>query len=125
MIETHFITNCNVCYFHFWATLCKKRFALCHRTVVLSCRVVSVLSVTLVYCGQTVRWIKIKLGMVVGRGPGHTVLDGDPGPSSPSPKGHSPPNFRFMPIVAKRPPISATAENLYISSIAVVLHSNF
>jgi len=37
----------------------------------------SVLSVTLVYCGQTVAWIKMKLGMQVGLGPGHIVLDGD------------------------------------------------
>jgi len=35
------------------------------------------LSVTLVYCGQRVGWIKIKLGMQVGLGPGHIVLDGD------------------------------------------------
>jgi len=45
------------------------------------------LSVTLVYCGQTVGWIKMKLGMQVGLGPGHIMLDGD---SSPSAKGHSP-----------------------------------
>ena len=38
------------------------------------------LSVTLVYCGQTVRWIKMKLGMQVGLGPAHIVLDGDPAP---------------------------------------------
>ena len=37
--------------------------------------VLSVLSVTLVYCGQTVGWIKMKLGMPVGLGPGHIVLD--------------------------------------------------
>jgi len=35
------------------------------------------LSVTLVYCGQTVGEINMKLGMQVGFGPGHTVLDGD------------------------------------------------
>jgi len=40
--------------------------------------------VTLVYCGQTVGRIKMKLGIV----PRHIVLDGDPGP--PSPKGRSP-----------------------------------
>jgi len=58
-----------------------KRFALhvCYRTVVLSVLSCPVcLSVTLVYCGQTVGWIKMKLGMQVGLGPGHTVLDGDP-----------------------------------------------
>jgi len=38
------------------------------------------LSVTLVYCDQTVGWIKMKLGMDVGRSPGHIVLDGDPAP---------------------------------------------
>ena len=38
------------------------------------------LSETLVHCGQTVGRIKIKLGMRVGLGPGHIVLDGDPAP---------------------------------------------
>ena len=33
----------------------------------------------------------MKLGVQVGLGPGHIVLDGDPAPSPP--KGHSPPNF--------------------------------
>jgi len=52
-----------------------KWFALCYPTVVLSC-----LSVTLVYCRQTVGQFKMKLGMQIGLGPGHTVLDGDPAP---------------------------------------------
>jgi len=43
-----------------------------------------------VHCGQTIGWIKMKLGMQVGLGPGHIVLDGD---QLPSPKGHSPPIF--------------------------------
>jgi len=56
-----------------------KRFALCYRTVV--CPVcLSVLSVTLVYCGHTVGCIKMKLVMEGGLGPGHIVLDGDPAP---------------------------------------------
>ena len=38
----------------------------------------SLLSVTLVYCGQMVGWIKMKLGVQLGLGPGHIVLDGDP-----------------------------------------------
>jgi len=60
-----------------------KRFAiyaikpLCVLSV-LSCPVC--LSVTLVYCGQTVGWIKMKLGVQVGLGHGHIVLDGDPAP---------------------------------------------
>jgi len=62
----------------------------------LSC--LSVLSVTLVYCGQTVGWINKKLGMQVGLGSGHIVLDGDPAP--PFPKGHTP-NVRPISVVAK------------------------
>jgi len=34
------------------------------------------------YCGQRVGRIKMKLGMQVGLGPGHIVLDGDPAPLS-------------------------------------------
>ena len=40
----------------------------------------------LLYCGQTVGWIKMKLGMVVGLGPGNIVLDGDLAPAAPPPK---------------------------------------
>ena len=57
----------------------------------LSDRCLSCLSGTLVYCGQMVGWIKMKLGTQVGFGPGHTALDGNPPP--PPPKGHSPPIF--------------------------------
>ena len=57
-----------------------KRIALRYQSVVLS--------VTFVHCGQTVRRIKIKLGMQVGLGPVHILLDGNPAP--PPPKGHSP-----------------------------------
>ena len=52
----------------------------------------------LVYCGQTVGWIKMKLDMLVGLGPGHIVLDGDP---APLPKMGTAPNFRSMFVVAK------------------------
>ena len=48
------------------------------------------LSVTLVYCGQTVGWIKVLLGMEVGIDPSDTVLDGDPASHR---KGHSSPLF--------------------------------
>ena len=54
-----------------------KRFALCYRTVVLFvCPVCPVLSVTLVYCGQTVGVgpIKMKLATQVGLGTGHIML---------------------------------------------------
>jgi len=46
---------------------------MCYQTVV--CPVC--LSVAL-DCGQTVGWIKMKLGKQIGLGPGHIVLDGDP-----------------------------------------------
>jgi len=40
------------------------------------CHVLSVcLSATLVYCGRTVGWIKMPLGMKVGLGPGYIVFD--------------------------------------------------
>ena len=41
-----------------------KLFALCYQTIL--CPIC--LSVTLVYCGQTVGWIKMKLGVQVGLG---------------------------------------------------------
>ena len=53
----------------------------------LSDRCLSSLSVTLVYCGQTVRWITMPLTTEVGLGLGDTVLDGDPAISA---KGHTP-----------------------------------
>ena len=62
-------------------------------------------------CGQTVGWIKMPLGKEVGLGPGHTVLDGDPVVTQPVTA--APPHFRPMPVVAKRSPISATAELLF------------
>jgi len=42
-------------------------------------------------CGQMALWIKMPLGMEVGLGPGHIVLDGEPAP--PSQKGTQPPIF--------------------------------
>jgi len=63
-----------------------KRFALCYQSVVcLSC-----LSVTLVHCGQMVWRIKMKLGMQVGLGPGHILLDET---HLPSPKWAQHPQF--------------------------------
>jgi len=83
-----------------------KRFALCYRTVVC-------LSVTLVYCSQTVGWIKMPLGTELGLGPGHIVLDRNP--ASPRKGAQQTPTFRPISIVAKRSPISATAKLLYLS----------
>jgi len=71
-------------YVTFWATVCKTVRPM------LSDRCLSVLSVTLVYCGRMVGRNKMKLGMQVGLGPGHIVLDGT---RSPSPKGAQPPQF--------------------------------
>jgi len=67
-----------------------------------------------VYCGQTAGWIKMPLGMELGLGPGHIVLDGELVPQK---KGGTALNFQPMSIVAKRSPISATAEHLLISSL--------
>jgi len=57
-----------------------KRFALCYGSVVLSVFLfcLSVCDVGVLW--QTAGRIKTKLGMEVGLGPGHTVLDGDPPP---------------------------------------------
>jgi len=40
----------------------------------------SVLSVLLVYCGQTAGWTSMPLGTEVGVGTGDIVLDGEPAP---------------------------------------------
>jgi len=58
----------------------------------------SALSVTLVYCGQTVGWIKMKLGTEVGFGSGHIMLDGDPAAHH---QRDTAPNFRPISVVAK------------------------
>jgi len=60
---------------------------------------------TLVYCDQTVGWIKMPLGMKIGLGPCHTVLVGDPAPSPQKVAQHPLPHsghFRPMSVVAKR-----------------------
>jgi len=57
------------------------------------------LSVTLVYCGQTVGRINMKLSMGVGLGPGQTVLDGDPALLS---QRGTAPQFSAMSVVAER-----------------------
>jgi len=56
----------------------------------LSVRCPVCLSVTFMHCGQTVGRIKMKLGVQVGLGPGHIVLDGD---SAPLPKRGQSPQF--------------------------------
>ena len=43
---------------------------------ILSDRCLSCLAATLLYCGQMVGWIKMKLGVQVGLSQGHIVLDG-------------------------------------------------
>jgi len=48
----------------------------------------------LVYCGQMTGWIKMKLGMQVGLGPGHIVLDGDS--ASPMERGTAAPQFQNL-----------------------------
>jgi len=99
----------------FWAIVCKM-IRLCYRTIiclpVLS--VLSVcLSVTLVYCGQTVWWIRMPLGAEVGIGTGHIVLDGT---QLPPRKGPQQPLNVSAHFVLARSPISATAELLLYRS---------
>ena len=71
-------------FLNFWATVCNiVRLMLSdHCLSCLSCLSVcpvclSALSVTLVYCGQTIGLIKMKLGKQVGLSPGHIMLHGD------------------------------------------------
>jgi len=54
----------------------------------------------------------MKLGMQVGLG--HIVLDSDLAPPPPQKRSGTAPDFRPMSIVAKRSPISATAELLLL-----------
>jgi len=73
-----------------------RTVALWYGIVVLSVCLSVCLSVTLVYCAQTVGWIKMPpLGTEIDLGPGDIVLDGDPVPPSQG-KGHAqqPPTFR-------------------------------
>ena len=68
------------------------------------------LSVTLVYFGQTVWWIKMPLCTEVGLDSGDTVLDVDPAPpwkEAQHPAATCPPMS-----IAKRSPTSAIAELL-------------
>jgi len=60
---------------NFWAILCKTVRPMLPDRCLSVC-----LSETFVYCGQTVGWITMPLGMVVGLGPGNILLDGDPAP---------------------------------------------
>ena len=66
-----------------------KRFASCY-----CLSVCPVCPVTLVYCGQTVGRIKMKLGLQIGLNPGHIALDGDPAP--PPQKLHSLQCLQFL-----------------------------
>ena len=59
-------------YYFIWQPFV-ERFALWYWTVILYV-CLSCLCMTLVYRGQAVRWIKMKLGMEVGLGPGRIVL---------------------------------------------------
>ena len=68
----------------FWRSFV-KRFALSCGTVVC----LSLLSVALVYCGQTVGWIRMPLCVEVGLGRSDIVLDGDPAPPDLTKRAHA------------------------------------
>jgi len=81
------------------------RLALCYRTFVC-------LSVTLVYCGQTVGWIKMPLGTEAGLSQGHVILDRHP--ATPTETGTAaPPHFSAHVYCGQTVAISATAELLF------------
>ena len=75
-----YANNAMTHYWRFWATFCTTVCPmLSNRRPV--CPILSYLSVCNVgVLGQTVGRIKMKLGMQVGLGPGHVVLDADPVP---------------------------------------------
>jgi len=71
-------------YFRFgrrrWSRVVYRRFlstvtSNCQPCVTYGTTLLSVLSVMLVYCGQTFGWIRLSLGTEVGLGPGDIVLD--------------------------------------------------
>ena len=65
-----------------------KRFALCYRThrCPVSLTVLSVCNVGVLWP----KWLKMKLGMEVGLGPGDIALDGDPAPPTKGGRNSSP-----------------------------------
>jgi len=70
------ITQC----LRLWVTVCKTVCPILSDWCLSVCLFLSVclsvcLSGTFVYCGQTVRWIKMPVGMEIGLGLGHIVLD--------------------------------------------------
>ena len=71
-----------------WPHRCSFWAAVCKNSSPYPIGPLSVLSVMLVYCGQMVGWIKMKLGTQVGLRSGHIVSDGDP--PHPPPRRHSP-----------------------------------
>jgi len=75
------------------------------------CLCLSCLSVTLVYCGQTVEWIKIPLGTEADLGAAHIVLDGDP--AVPTEKGTAAPTFRPTLLWHGRPSQQLLSSYLY------------
>jgi len=85
----------------YFAFLGDRYLTVRHAAGPLSC-----LSVMLVYCGQTVGWIKMPLGTEVALSPGDIVLDGD---STPPRKGAQ------QPLTP-----AATAELLHFGRLKVV-----
>jgi len=82
------------------------------------------MSVTLVYCGQTVGWMKMPLDAEVGFDPGDIVLDGNHyfrwEPSSPTERATAALHFSAHFALA-RSPISATAELLLVFLVIFLL----
>jgi len=74
------LTTWKIWNIRFWATVTSNGSPYAMRPLSCQSCLPVCLSVTLVYCGQMVGWIKMLLRMEVGLGPGHIVLHGDPAP---------------------------------------------
>ena len=97
-------------------------WSLCYGNAVLS-----VLFVTLAYCGQQVAWIRMPLRARVGLGPDDIVWDGDPAPRTE--KGTAVPHFSAHVYCGetvahlKPSPISSTSELLYFIVCSCMYYS--
>jgi len=99
------------CQWPSWTTEVDEQQTVCKTFCpMVSDRCLSCLCVTLVYCGQMVGRIKMKLGTEVGLSP--SILC-EMGIQLSLKRGTASPTFRSMSVVAKRSPILTTAEHLF------------
>ena len=104
-----------------WATVTSNDSP--YATGLLSC--LSVCNVGVLYCGQTVGWIRMPLGTEVGLGPGDITLDGNPS-FSPKKRGTAAPHFSAHVYCGQTVAHAATAELLsqLLQHHRAVYHAN-